>query len=134
MQHDDRFQSYEKHTEIAFETENIIIVHDPEGWSSIILGGGGGGKILINVFEFPIFSASWYFSNKYFPKSDLFFLLSQVNLAFTHYPYSSYFIIITSLSIPLETWIRAPAYICWRADPFLYHTCLTFALCCAQRH
>ena len=27
--------------------------------------GGGGGQILINGFEFPIFSASWYFSKEY---------------------------------------------------------------------
>ena len=33
-------------------------------------GGGGGGQILINVFEFPTFSASWYFSKKYFPNQN----------------------------------------------------------------
>ena len=54
------------------------------------------------------------------------------NLLFltTHIPH----ITNTSISIPLETWIRAPAYIFWRTDPFLCHTSLTFALCCAQRH
>ena len=38
-----------------------------------------GGQILMNVFEFPIFSASWYFSNKYFPNQTYSFF-SHVNL------------------------------------------------------
>ena len=53
--------------------------------------------------------------------------------AFTYYQYSLYFITVTSLSIPFETWIRASASIFWRTEPFLYRTCLTLALCCAQR-
>ena len=54
--------------------------------------------ILINVFEFPIFSASWYFSNKYFP-NQTFSFFSQVNLYIytitklllltTHFPHIS---------------------------------------------
>ena len=105
---------------------------------SIILGEGGG-QILINVFEFPIFSPLWYFSNKYFPNQTFF---SQVNIALNIYTITNLLFLTThiphitntSISIPLETWIRAPAYIFWRTDPLLCHTSLTFALCCAQRH
>ena len=42
-------------------------------------GGGGGGQLLVNVFEFPIFSALWYFSNRYF-LNQTFSFFSQVNL------------------------------------------------------
>ena len=64
-----------------------LIVHDPEGCSYLI-----GGQILINVFEFPIFSASWYFSNKYFP-NQTFSFFSQVNL---------YIYTITLLLLPIS--------------------------------
>ena len=62
--------SLETHRD-CFWTEYIIIVHDPEGWS-VSYWGGGGGRILVNVFEFPIFSPLWYFSNKYFPNQTFF--------------------------------------------------------------
>ena len=87
------------------------------------------GQILINVFEFPIFSASWYFSNKYFP-NQTFSFFSQVNLYIytitrlllltTHFPH------ISSLTIPSETWICAPASILAHGSillPYLPNLC-----------
>ena len=86
----------------------------PRGLVSVILGGGGGG--------------GWGGG--------------QIWLMFLNYPYSQlHGISVTNIFqirpfflFPGElSWIRAPASIFWRTDPFLYHTCLTFALCCAQR-
>ena len=91
------------------------------------------GQILITVFENPIFSASWYFSNKYFP-NQTFSFFSQVNLyiytitklLLLTTPFSSYFITVTSLTIPSETWIRAPASILAHGSillPYLPNLC-----------
>ena len=57
-------------------------------------GGGGGGQILINVSEFPIVSASWYFSNKYFPNQTFF---SQVNFALYIYTITNLLLLITHI-------------------------------------
>ena len=140
LQHDDRFP-------VMRNTQRLLLNwkhHNspwPRGLVSIIFGGGGGkfwlmflnspysqlhGISVTNIFHIRPFFL--------FPDELSFIYLHDHLFAFTHYPYSSYFITITSLSILLETWIRAPAYIFWRTDPFFYHTCLTFALCCAQRH
>ena len=76
------------------------------------------------------------FQYKYFPNQTFFprwtialNIYTITNLLFltTHIPH----ITNTSISIPLETWIRAPAYIFWRTDPFLCHTSLT--LCAVLR-
>ena len=47
-------------------------------------GGGGGVQIQINVFEFPIFSASWYFSNKYFPNQTFFLFPGELSFMYLH--------------------------------------------------
>ena len=81
--------------------------HSTMGWSVpyiyiYIFGGGGGGggggehPILINVFEFPIFSASWYFSNKYFP-NQTFSFFSQVNLGLHIYPITKLLLLTTCI-------------------------------------
>ena len=58
--------------------------------------GGGGGGILINIFEFPIFSASWYFSNKYFP-NQTFSFFPQVNLALRVYMITKLLLLTTHI-------------------------------------
>ena len=77
----------------CFWTEYIIIVHDPEVVSIIL---GGGVQIQVNVFEFPIFSPLWYFSNKYFPNQTFF---SQVNLALNIYTITNLLLLTTHISI-----------------------------------
>ena len=57
---------------------------------------GGGVPILINVFEFPIFSASWYFNNIYFPNQTVFFF-SQVNLALHIYTITKLLLLTTHI-------------------------------------
>ena len=59
--------------------------------------GGGGGQNLINVFEFPRFPASWYFSNKYFP-NQTFLSFSQVNLALYIYTITNLLLLTTHIS------------------------------------
>ena len=58
------------------------------------IGGGGGVQILVNVFEFPIFSPLWYFSNKYFPNQTFF---SQVNLALNIYMITNLLLLTTHI-------------------------------------
>ena len=87
-------QLWETHRD-SFWTEYIIIVHDPEVVSIILGGGGGGGvQILVNVFEFPIFSPLWCFSNKYFPNQTFF---SQVNLALNIYTITNLLLLTTHI-------------------------------------
>ena len=68
----------------------------PRGLVSTIVGGGGGGgcPILINVFQFSIFSATWYFINKYFP-NQTFSLFSQVNLGLHIYAITKLLLLTT---------------------------------------
>ena len=57
-------------------------------------GVGGGCPILINVFQFSIFSATWYFINKYFP-NQTFSLFSQVNLGLHIYAITKLLLLTT---------------------------------------
>ena len=91
----DKFPVMRKHTEIAFETEYIIIVHDPEGWSvSYWGGGGGGGKFWLMFLNSP-YSHLYGISVTNIFQIRTFF--SQVNLALNIYTITNLLLLTTHI-------------------------------------